>query len=261
MSNLILPGRLREGRQAIGPRNQRGFIINPYGFSGGGAGGSLYAMIMADITAYGGVYFRHGEASGSVMNNEAGTAGAYVSSPALGNAALYPGGPTSMLAAASKYGSYSTALPSFAAGFTLLTIVKLNAVTGTRGLVSRDTGGSGRCWQWRTSGTSIQFVNIPHSATIATSSGVVSAGVPIMLGVTSAVSGGSSSIAHYKNGSLAGSGASGNSNLGGAANDVQVGYTTGGGGLSADAYFSESAIIASPMTPTRMADYAAAAGF
>lgn len=32
MSNLILPRRLREGRQLVGPHKQKGFIINPYAF-------------------------------------------------------------------------------------------------------------------------------------------------------------------------------------------------------------------------------------
>lgn len=35
MSHLILPRRLREGRELIGPRKQRGFIVNPYAFGSG----------------------------------------------------------------------------------------------------------------------------------------------------------------------------------------------------------------------------------
>lgn len=224
----------------------------------GGGGGTLYDLIMADIATYGGVYFRHGEASGAVMENEVGTDGTYVSGPTLGNPALYTGGPTSLLAASSKYGNYTPALPSFTAGFTVLTIVKFNAVTGLRGLVSRDTGSGVRRWQWRTNGTVLQFVNVPHNTTISTASGVVSAGVAMMLGVTSANSGGASAVTHYKNGASVGTGSSGNTDLGGTAGPVQVGFAAGA--LSADAYFSESAIIASPMAPTRMADYAAAAG-
>lgn len=37
VSNLILPLRLREGRELIGPRKQKGFIINPYAFGNAGA--------------------------------------------------------------------------------------------------------------------------------------------------------------------------------------------------------------------------------
>lgn len=39
MSGLILPRRIREGRTLAGPRNQRGFIINPYALGAAGGGG------------------------------------------------------------------------------------------------------------------------------------------------------------------------------------------------------------------------------
>lgn len=41
---------------------------------------------------------------------------------------------------------------------------------------------------------------------------------------------------------------------------IEYGYMSGGGGASTDAYFSESAIFPSVISPARMADYAAAAG-
>lgn len=44
MSSLILPRRVREGRQLVTPRRQLGFIINPYVFGGGGGGDPYFAF-------------------------------------------------------------------------------------------------------------------------------------------------------------------------------------------------------------------------
>jgi hypothetical protein len=230
------------------------FIINPYRY-GASAGSTLNALIMADSPSR---YFRHAEASGAVMVNEVGANGSYVASPSLAQPALYTGGGTSFLAASSKYGNWTGTFPA-ATSLTLVTIAKFNAITGFRGLLSRDAGGGGgtRSWQWRTNGSSLEFVKIVGTVQTVSIAAGLTTGVSYLLAVTVSTTG---TVKLFRNGTLltTASVTAVDYNAGG---NLEIGFCTGGGGISANAFFSESAFFSGQeLSEARMAAYAAAAG-
>lgn len=235
----------------------RGLLL-PAG--GGGGGGTLYDEIMADIAIYGGLYFRHGEASGTTMLNAAGGSdGAYSGSPLLAQPALYTGGPTSFAAQSAKFGEYTTAMTG-APQMTLVAIVKLISYGGTYGgIISRDIGsGGGRKFHWRMKNTGeMEFVNVGYSTTHAASS-IFTAGTPVIVSVTLGNTG-SNTLHMYKNGVQVAVSNMGVIDWGAAGDPIQIGHMLGG--FTANSYFSESAVIYGELSGARMAAYAAAAGF
>lgn len=231
----------------------RGLLLKP---AGGGGGGTLYDEIIADSPA---LYFRHAEASGSTMENEVGTDGSYISSPPLGQPALYSGGPTCMLASSNRYGrvDFGT-FPMSLTAFSIVTVAQFNDLTGFRGIISRDPGGGSRQFQWRMNGTQMEFVKIAGSVESLSQSGALTEDVPHIIGLTVSAVG---EVKFYVDGANIFTGSVSAANYGTASSEIEIGYMTGGGGASANAYFSESALFAAVISGTRMADYATAAGF
>lgn len=227
----------------------RGLMLKP----AGGGGGSLSTLILADSPIR---YWRHAEPSGAVMDNQVGTDGIYVSSPSLAQPAIYAGGPTCFLADSSRYGEDVAALPT-ASNITVMCVMKPNAVTGIRGIISRDKG-SARFWQWRMNGTAMEWVKIVGGVAVVAEAGVFTAGVACLIAVT-ITSGGA--VKFYKDGVEIHSDTIAGADYGMSGDEVQIGYMQGGGGASADAYFSESCIFNTVISGARMAQYAAAAGF
>lgn len=230
------------------------FLLNPSRFAGIGAGISVGAAYLADAPA---LYFPHADAiAATIMENEVGAPGAYVNAPTPGNPAIYTGGPSTLRTEPSnKHGSYSgTSLPSLPS-ISIVTIVRFNVLSGFKGIISRDEGSGTRFFQWRTNGAAMEFVNVPVGQKFA-ASGVFTAGVTVMIAITISAAG---AIKMYKNGVEVFSGTTGASfNWGAAGNALQIGFMLGG--FAADAYFSETADFPTVISPTRLADYAAAAG-
>lgn len=225
-----------------------------YGASGGG-GGTLYDEIMADSPS---LYYRHAEASGSTMAAEVGPNGSYISSPPLGQAALYSGGPTCMLAASSAYGQVDFGeFPGSLTAFSIVTVAKFNDLTGFRGIISRDVGGGSRQWQWRMQNTDMQFVKIAGGVESLSHSSALTEDVVHIIGLTVSAGG---EVKFYVDGANIFTGSVDPANYGSASSEIQIGYMTGGGGASANAYFSESALFSSVISAARMAAYATAAG-
>lgn len=229
----------------------------------GGGTGSLYGEILADSPAY---YFRHAEASDTTMENEVGADGAYLGSGvALGSAALYSGGPTSVRIpafAGSGYGRKAGGtLPSLTA-MTLMTIVQFTALDGVfRGLVSCDSGASDRMWQWRMLGATMEFVRIANfvgpTETVGFATGF-STGTPYMVHLVITADG---AVTFYVNGVSAYTTTITPANFGSVNEYLEVGFMSGGGGAYANAFFSETALFANALSDARVAAHAAAAGF
>lgn len=223
--------------------------------SGGGGGGTLYDEIMADSPA---LYYRHAEASGSTMVAEVGTNGSYISSPPLGQTPLYTGGPTCFLASSSRYGEVGfDSFPMALTAFSIVTVAKFNNLTGFRGIISRDTGGGDRKWQWRMNGTQMEFVKIVGGVQTAVQAAALTQGISYIIGLTVSAAG---QVKFYVNGANIFTGSVSAANYGSSSTEIEIGYMTGGGGATADAYFSESAIFSTVLSADRMTAYATASG-
>ena len=220
------------------------------------SGGTLHDLILADSPA---LYYRHAEASGSTMIAEAGPNGSYISSPPLAQAALYSGGPTCMLASSGRYGRVNFgSFGSSLTAFSIVTVAKFNDLTGFRGIISRDPSGVSRQWQWRTNGTAMEFVKIVGGVEALSQAAALTQGVAHIIGLTVSAGG---EVKFYVDGANIFTGSVAATNYGSASSEIEIGYMTGGGGASANAYFSESALFSSVLSGSRMAAYATAAGF
>lgn len=235
-------------------------LINHYIFGPAAGGGTLHDLILADSPAY---YFRHAEASGSVMENEAGADGVYAGSGVtLGSTALYSGGPTSVRIPAvglSGYGQKTGGtLPSLTE-MTLMTIMSFTSLSGVfRGIFSCDNGSSIRSWQWRMNGGTMQFVKIVGGVSTQGFATGFTTGTPYMAHVTITSTG---AITFYVNGVSVHTASIAAANYGGISDFLEVGYITGGGGAFANAFFSETALFPTALSGARVAAHAAAAGF
>lgn len=235
-------------------------IINPYAFGGGGALGTLYDEIMQDGGTYGGLYFRLDEASGTVADDELGaTDGTYGNAPSLGNTAIYPGGPVCMRTTASNQRmSYPAAsMPASMTAFTIGVVYQPTAISGIRQIFSRDVDSGGRYWQFRLSGTSIQFVKTVSGVVTVQATHSMSAGNTYLV-VASVSSAGTCKL--FRTGTLLGSGALGAFDYGGT---TGANLTVGNRGTSNEAtdnYFSEAFLIFGELSEARVAEYATASG-
>lgn len=234
-------------------------IIDSYRF-GVGPPASLYDLIIADSPAY---YFRHAEPSGSVMENEVGTDGAYVlSGVTLGATALYPGGPTSVRLPAAgfsgagrKTGGTSPSL----AEITVMGIVKFDsALSGTKGLICYDNGSSLRKWQLRTNGTGLEWVKIEGGVVVKSHAAGFVNGNTYFIATTIDAAG---NFKFNINGVNVHTSTIATADYGSAAEYIEIGRCDGGGGITANAFFSESTIFDYAVSDSRLADYATAAGF
>lgn len=233
----------------------RGLLLQP---SGGSS--ALSSLIIADSPLY---YFRHAEPSGSTMVNIGsnvgdGTYATASSGPTLGNAALYTGGPTCVYTATSAYGARTAAPLPTLNELTIVTICRFPTLSGVRGLVSADNNsGTGRRWQFRTNGTSLEFVKIPTSVQTKTYAAALATNTVYMLSVTVNSAG---TVTLYVNSTASTTSSFGVINYGGFNSVIEVGRITGGAGAYANAYFSESCIFNTALSGARIAQYAAAAG-
>lgn len=210
-------------------------------------------LIVADGPVF---YWRHAEASGLVMEAEVGTDGAYGSGVTLGSAAIYSGGPTCVLTAGgSAYGFYSGTVPALNQ-LSIVGVMNIPVLSGFKGLISNDDG-STRRWQMRANGADLEFVKIAGGVSTVSASAALTASTSMLIAITASSSG---VVKMYRGSSLLTT----SSALGGAdygsGGQIQIGWMTGGGGASASAYFSESAIFDQELSGAQIAAYAAAAG-
>lgn len=230
---------------------------------GAGGSASLSSLISADSPAY---WFRHGEASGSVMVNQVGTNAAYVGAPALGSPALYTGGGTCVnFSSTGGLGQLNTAaLVPTLNSVTVMTIARFPTLGGFKALVCFDNGGSNRRWQWRLNGSSIEWVKIAGGVDTKSYGASILTNKVYLLACTID---GSGNINHYvynltdHTGGVGGTSTIATVNYGGTAEFIQVQQCSGGGGIPANAYFSESCIFPTALSTARLDQYAAAAGF
>lgn len=225
----------------------------------GGSGpppSSLSSLILASTPAY---YYRLAEASGlSMVDSGPNTLnGNYNGSYPGGNAALYSGGPTSALFTGSVYGYENSSTLVAMNSLTVMGIFSLNNTTGLKSLFSRDENSTGRKFQFRANGTSLDFVKIVGGVVTATATSVFAASTPCMVAVTVSATG---SIKLYKNGVLQSTTASAAANYGGAGDRMGIGYSTG---ISASltGYASECAIWGAELSAATLLSFATAAGF
>lgn len=223
-------------------------------------GDTLYDLIMADIGTYGGVYLRLGEASGTTAENEAGTPeGVYEGTTySLGNAALYTGGPTSFRTQSNNSAArwLEQALPTVNA-MTLGIIVKPAAFSGVRQLITRDA--TNRYWQWRLSGTNLQFTKIVGGIQGGDYSTSMSDGNTYFLAATVSSAG---FLKQFVDGAKAGETEMSPANYGGNAGTgayVTVGRRSGSSDAT-DNYFSEAFLLYGDVSEARIAEYATATG-
>lgn len=229
-------------------------IINPYVFGGGGGGGTLYDEITARLGPDD-RYFRLADTSGTTMTAEAGANGTYSSSAFLNQTAIYPGGPVCIKADSSGYQGVFTGNPATINEFSLFCVVYPTSLSGFTGLLSRDDGSS-RKWQWRTNGTTIEFVKIAGSVqTVSSPSSVIDTASAHTIGLSVSSAG---AVVMYVDGASVHSASVTASDYGGAA-PSQIGFFTGGG-VNGVGYFSEAAVFYSVLSPTDYATLHTASG-
>lgn len=227
--------------------------------AGGGGGPTLNSLILADSPGY---YFPHAETVGTVMENAVGADGAYVLTGfTLGSPALYTGGPTSVRLPSSggsgagrKTGGTAPALNEI----TVFGIIKFDsALSGRKGLICYDNGTSLRKWQLRTNGTSLEWVKIEGGVVVKTyAAGFVNGNV-YMIATTI------DSAGNFKfniNGVNVYTSTIATTNYGGASEYIEIGRCDGDSGVTANSFFSESAIFDYALSDARLGQYAAAAG-
>lgn len=220
---------------------------------------ALYDLIIADSPIY---YFRHAESSGLVMENEVGSDGAYTaSSITLGSSALYPSGPTSVRipsVGGSGLGLKSGGTAPAMNELTIFGIVKFDSsLSGQKGLISYDNGGSLRKWQLRTNGTTIEYVKIQGGVDVKSYSAGFVNGNTYVVCITIDSSG---NFKFNINGSNVSTSSIATTNYGGSSEYIEVGYCTGAGGIYANSFFSESAIFNTAISDARLAQYWNATG-
>lgn len=225
------------------------------------SGGSLTSQILALPGLQ--YYFRHAEPSGLTMQNEVGTNGSYTSNVGLAQAALYPSGPTCVRISEAGTGTigHGNLLSGTAPTLNALTIgqiIKFNStLSGFKGLFCYDNGGGIRKWQLRTNGTALEWVKIVASIeTKSYAAGFVNGNTYFII-VTIDVAG---NIKFYINGVNVYTSTIGVVNYGGAANYLEIGYMTGGGGALANAYFSESFLCNTDISAGTVTSLQAASG-
>lgn len=222
--------------------------------------GTLYDLIMADSPAY---YFRHAEPSGTTMVNEVGTNGAYTGG-SVNNAALYTGGPTCFNSATGGLGRLSSGTAPTLGPISLVSVCMFPSVSGLRSIISYDDGGILRRWQWRLNGSSVEWVKIRGGVETKSFAASITANKTYLLAITIDGSGNISQYAYNLTDHTGGAVSPttiGTIDYGGSTNYIEVGYCTGGGGIAADAYFSESSIFGTALSAARIGQYATAAGF
>lgn len=228
-------------------------------------GSAFYDAIMAHSPF---MYLRLNEASGAIAaNSGSGPDGAYSGSYVLGNAALYPGGGTSYLISGSdaRASFLGANVPSLATGLTLGIVTKIASTSGIRYFINRDNAGSGagtRHWQFRNDGANIDFLQNKSGLSRILRPHGMSAGDTVFVSATYDPIAGVARV--FKNGSQLGLPAAFATgiDLGGdfASSIVVGGFYSYNDAKSGD-YHSEAFCVAGVLTPSQIADIAAAGGF
>lgn len=210
-------------------------------------------------------YWRHADATGSVMHDEVAVDGTYIGT-ATPFASIYTGGPTCMRgwSATSAYG-FSSSFPTSLVACSFIGIVKIATLSGFKPvLANRDANGGGRLYQIRLNGSSMEFVRINNFVgpveTIATPSGIITANTTVMLAVTIATPvAGVSAIKFYRNGVLFHTDVMTAADFGVSGDVYEIGYF-GGGGTYSDGFHSETAVFNYELSGATLAAMATAAG-
>lgn len=213
---------------------------------------SYFSEVAADSPT---LWFRHAEASGTTMVAQVGSNGTYSASIELAQAAIYTGGPTCMWARSNRHGGYSAGVPALNS-LTVECLIQFVSLGGFRGLVCNDDG-SARRWQMRMNGSSFEFVKIAGGVSTISVAGGLSTGVTYHMAVTVSAAG---VVKLYRNGTLLTTSSALGAADYGSGGQIQIGFMSGGGGASADAYISESAVYATELSGARILAHSAAAG-
>lgn len=186
-------------------------------------GGTLYDLIMAQGPVN---YWRNAETTGSVMVDEVAASGAYTGSVSLGNAPLYPGGPTT---AGVNFNNLtfgqSTAFPASLTSMTLISIVSPTNLTGFKLIgVQRDENAGGRRYQWRSNGSAMEFVKIAGGVETVAQESMLAINTTYLLAFEVDAAG---NYAMYRNGVAVKTGAIAAGNYGGSGDPWRIGFATG----------------------------------
>lgn len=228
-------------------------IINPYRF--GTSPADLYTEIMADSPEW---YVRLNETSGTIANNETGgTDGTYSAGVTLNQTAIYTGGPVCALfeKASTDAVAMGTGYPVSTGSITIMAIIHPTSLSGFMSIISKDDGSGARRWQWRTNGTSLEWVKIVGGVATVTKTSALTAGVTCMLHVTVSSGG---AVEFFKDGASIHTASIAAANYSGA-NVLRVGYSVGAT-VSFEGYMSECAGFGAVLSGARIAAHAAAAG-
>lgn len=232
-------------------------LLNPYRFGSAPVGSTLYDLIMAQGPIN---YWRNAEPSGSLMVDEVNADGSYSGSVSLGNTPLYPGGPTSAGGnfAPPTFGT-SSEVPSSLTSMTLISIIRPTDLTGVKLLgVQRDEGGAfgGRFYQWRSSGSDIQFVKIAGGVEVVAATSLLAINTANLHGFEVDASG---NYAMYLDGVPVKTGTIAGGNYGGTGDPWRIGYALGPNANLAGTT-CENAVFNKVLGPTVHADLFAATG-
>lgn len=228
---------------------------------------SLYDAIIADSPYW---YLRLNDASGTTaagsVSSRNGTYTAFGVS--LGQAALYPAGPTSVLVNGSGAGVdvANANMPSNYSVFSFACVYqRVGSSTGTRQILTHGNGGStgDQAWQFRVNSSSLEFVKVTGGVAVYTTGASIEAGAdPVLLGVDVAVDGSNRRLTVYVNGSSVYTTTFSPANFNAGTNGVGIGRFFGGSFSSETNHrFSEVAFFDHAIGAARHAAYAAAGGF
>lgn len=232
-------------------RGHHGILLN----AGAAPPADLRTAILADSPNF---YYRLNETSGTTANNETGGADATYNGVTLNQPPLYTGGEPSVRFSG---GTQSVGIPASlwasAPALTLMCIASPLSVTGVQSLITRDNGGSDRYWQWRLSGTDLQWVKIVGGVQVVTAVGVAAIGVATMLHVVIDAAG---AIELFQDGVSVHTDTMAATDYGGGVIDINIGFANGPA-AGFDGYMAEVAGFTYDLSAARVAAHAAAAGF
>jgi len=215
---------------------------------------TLREEILADSPDF---YFRLGETSGlTAVNETGGTDGTY-SGVTLNQSPLYIGGPSSVrVPGGVAWVAIPESLLPAATNLTLMCIINPQSVSGEQAIIVRDNNIQ-RYWQFRMSGTSLQWVKIVGGVEVVTKTSVFAINVTHMLHVVITAAGG---VEFFLDGALIHTATIGGTDYGGGTGGIRIGYDNGPT-VGLNAYVSEVAGFSSVLTADRVLAHAEAAGF
>lgn len=231
------------------------FVINPFAFSTtSGGSGTLYDAIMDDNPDF---YYRLNEASGTNADNSAGGLDGTYSGVTLNQPPLYSGGGASIrLNNGTQHVEVPSTYPTSTGAITLMCVIKPNTVTGIKSIITKDQGSGGRSFQWRTNGSSLEFLKVIGGTSMVSKTAAITVGVTCMLHVTISAAG---AVTLYINGAAVQTGSFPPTNFV-SSNPIRIGYAAGIG-VGNDAFISDVAGFRAALSTVRCLAHAQAAGF